>query len=84
MIQRINQGRRASDADFVETGQSFCKRHFGKKCQNRSRLTIRFSTIIRILEKKGFVDHDAFGKTHRYFSRLSVRAIIPKPISEIF
>lgn len=25
------------------------------------------STIVRILEKKGFVDHEAFGKTHRYF-----------------
>ena len=25
------------------------------------------STIIRILEKKGFVDHQAFGKTHQYF-----------------
>lgn len=25
------------------------------------------STIIRILEKKGFVDHESFGKSHRYF-----------------
>jgi BlaI family penicillinase repressor len=25
------------------------------------------STIIRILEKKGFVSHRAFGKTHEYF-----------------
>lgn len=24
-------------------------------------------TIIRILEKKGFVDHETFGKTYRYF-----------------
>ncbi len=31
------------------------------------------STIIRILEKKGFVDHDAFGKTHRYFPLVSKR-----------
>ena len=29
------------------------------------------STIIRILEKKGFVDHEAFGKTHRYFPKIS-------------
>lgn len=29
------------------------------------------STIIRILEKKGFVDHEAFGKTHRYFPLVS-------------
>lgn len=25
------------------------------------------STIIRILESKGFVDHEAFGKSHQYF-----------------
>ncbi len=25
------------------------------------------STIIRILEKKGIVDHEAFGKTYQYF-----------------
>jgi len=25
------------------------------------------STIIRILEKKGFVDHIAYGKTHEYY-----------------
>lgn len=29
------------------------------------------STIIRILEKKGFVSHDAFGKTHRYYPLIS-------------
>jgi len=25
------------------------------------------STIVRILEKKGFIEHEAFGKTHQYF-----------------
>ena len=29
------------------------------------------STIIRILEKKGFVDHYAYGKTHQYFPLIS-------------
>lgn len=29
------------------------------------------STIVRILEEKGFVDHEAFGKTHRYFPIVS-------------
>ena len=29
------------------------------------------STIIRILETKGFVDHEAFGKSHRYFPIIS-------------
>lgn len=29
------------------------------------------STIIRILEAKGFVDHKAYGKTHEYFPVIS-------------
>lgn len=31
------------------------------------------STIIRILEKKGFVDHESYGKTYRYFPVVSKR-----------
>jgi predicted transcriptional regulator len=29
------------------------------------------STIVRILETKGFVDHKAYGKTHEYFALIS-------------
>jgi predicted transcriptional regulator len=29
------------------------------------------STIIRILEKKGFVEHKAYGKTHEYYPTIS-------------
>ena len=29
------------------------------------------STVIRILEKKGFVDHIAYGKTHEYYPLVS-------------
>jgi len=29
------------------------------------------STIVRILEQKGFVGHDAFGRTHRYLPLVS-------------
>lgn len=32
------------------------------------------STIIRILEKKGFVDHKAYGKTYQYFPIISKKA----------
>jgi predicted transcriptional regulator len=30
------------------------------------------STIIRILETKGFIGHEAFGKSHRYFPLISI------------
>ncbi|PVX51878.1 putative transcriptional regulator [Balneicella halophila] len=29
------------------------------------------STVIRVLEKKGFVGHQAYGKTHEYFPLIS-------------
>ena len=29
------------------------------------------STIVRILESKGFVDHKAYGKTHEYFPQIT-------------
>lgn len=29
------------------------------------------STIVRVLEKKGFVSHTAYGKTHEYFPTIS-------------
>jgi len=29
------------------------------------------STIVRILESKGFVDHEEFGKSHRYYPLVS-------------
>lgn len=32
------------------------------------------STIVRILERKRFVDHDVFGKTHRYYPLIEKKA----------
>ena len=29
------------------------------------------STIVRILQNKGFVDHEVFGKSHRYFAEVT-------------
>ncbi len=29
------------------------------------------STIVRILERKGYVDHKAYGKTHEYFATVA-------------
>ncbi len=36
------------------------------------------STIIRILEKKGFVGHNAYGKTHEYFPLISKKEYTKK------
>lgn len=36
------------------------------------------STIVRILERKGFVNHKAFGKTHQYFPLVSKKEYTKK------
>ncbi|HSR59205.1 MAG TPA: BlaI/MecI/CopY family transcriptional regulator [Robiginitalea sp.] len=40
------------------------------------------STIVRNLEEKGFVGHEAFGNTHRYFATVSREAYRRKFIGE--
>jgi BlaI family transcriptional regulator, penicillinase repressor len=46
------------------------------------------SSLIRIIEKKGFLDHKAYGKTHEYFAIISKetygRATASRLISEYF
>ena len=46
------------------------------------------STTVRILEDKGFVDHEAFGRSHRYFPLLTKSAyqhqLLKNVISEAF
>jgi predicted transcriptional regulator len=32
------------------------------------------STVVRILEQKGFVGHEAFGRSHRYYALISQEA----------
>ncbi|MGB0165870.1 MAG: BlaI/MecI/CopY family transcriptional regulator [Luteibaculum sp.] len=41
------------------------------------------STIVRILEKKGFVSHEAFGKTHRYFPLIKQKDYTKASISRV-
>lgn len=41
------------------------------------------STIIRILEQKGVVGHEAFGRSHRYFARLTKQAYGDRSVKRI-
>ncbi len=38
------------------------------------------SSVVRILEKKGFVDHKAYGRTYEYFSIISKEAYSKKSL----
>ncbi|HLF62322.1 MAG TPA: BlaI/MecI/CopY family transcriptional regulator [Saprospiraceae bacterium] len=34
------------------------------------------SSIVRILEKKGYVDHKAYGRTHEYFPKVTKEGVL--------
>ena len=42
------------------------------------------SSVVRVLEKKGFVSHDAFGKTHRYRPVVSKTAYRRNAFRQLF
>lgn len=41
------------------------------------------SSVVRILEKKGFVDHKAYGKTHEYFAVISREAYASQGVQSL-
>jgi len=45
--------------------------------------TTTVSTIVRILEEKGFVGHEAFGRSHRYHALVSKEAYSAKSIKRL-
>lgn len=51
-------------------GPSFVKDVTAAMPKHKPALTT-VSTIVRILEEKGFVGHEAFGRSHRYFARVT-------------
>ena len=42
------------------------------------------ATIVKILEKKGFVDHESFGNAHRFFPVVSKENYSKKHVNSIF
>ncbi len=41
------------------------------------------ASVVRILEKKGFVDHKAYGRTHEYFPTISKEEYTRKSIKKL-
>ena len=53
-----------------QLGPSFIKEILAEIAEPKPAYTT-VSTIVRILEQKGFVDHKAYGATHQYFAVIS-------------
>ncbi len=41
------------------------------------------STVVRVLEKKGFIDHKAYGKTHLYFAKIRKKDYAKTQVSSL-
>lgn len=41
------------------------------------------SSVVRILERKGYVDHKAYGKTHEYFPTVAKEAYGQRSLTEV-
>ncbi len=41
------------------------------------------STMVRILETKGFIDHKAFGKSHQYFAKVEKEQYQGKAVNDL-
>lgn len=41
------------------------------------------STMVRILENKGFIDHKAFGKSHQYFAKVEKETYQGKAVKDL-
>ena len=67
---------------FWEKGRMFVKElkefYSGQKLHYNT-----LSTIVRGLEEKGFIDHEQFGNTHRYFPALSKEEYKKKTLGNI-
>ena len=67
---------------FWEKGPMFVK-ELKKEYSDQKLHYNTLSTIVRGLEEKGFIDHEQFGNTHRYFAALSKEAYKKKTLGNV-
>ena len=53
------------------------------KCPDPKPPHSTISSVVRILEKKGFVDHKAYGKTHEYFPIVTKEAYGSRSLGDV-
>ena len=63
-------------------GKGFAKDVLAKLPRPRPAITT-VSTVIRILEQKGFVGHTAFGKSHQYHPKVTKEAYSDRQLNKV-
>lgn len=54
-----------------------------EKCEAPKPPHSTISSVVRILEKKGYVDHKAYGKTHEYFPIVTKEAYGKRSLTDV-
>jgi predicted transcriptional regulator len=67
---------------FWEKGPMFVK-ELKKEFSDQKLHYNTLSTMVRGLEEKGFIDHEQFGNTHRYFAVLSKEEYKKKTLGNV-
>lgn len=67
---------------FWEKGPMFVK-ELKKEFSDQKLHYNTLSTIVRGLEEKGFIDHEQFGNTHRYFATFSKEEYKKKTLGNV-
>ncbi|MBK8499079.1 MAG: BlaI/MecI/CopY family transcriptional regulator [Flavobacteriales bacterium] len=81
-MERLTKAEEQVMQALWRLGPSFVKELVVAMPKPRPAITT-VSTIVRILEEKGFVDHEAFGRSHRYFAKVTKEAYGDRSIKQL-
>ena len=81
-MERLTKAEEQVMQALWKLGPSFVKDLVPAMPKPRPAITT-VSTIVRILEEKGFVDHEAFGRSHRYFAKVTREAYSGRSIKQL-
>lgn len=81
-MERLTKAEEQVMQALWKLGPSFVKDLVAAMPKPRPAITT-VSTIVRILEEKGFVDHEAFGRSHRYFAKVTKEVYGDRSIKQL-
>lgn len=81
-MERLTKAEEQVMQALWRLGPSFVKDLVAAMPKPRPAITT-VSTIVRILEEKGFVGHEAFGRSHRYFAKVTKEAYGDRSITQL-
>jgi len=81
-MERLTKAEEQVMHQLWKLGPSFVKDLVAAMPKPRPAITT-VSTIVRILEEKGFVGHEAFGRSHRYHAQVTKEAYGRRSVKQL-